>query len=98
MLVVLIDVACGQDQGEAASDEEGNDPGHVQPRVLSTPRTAAWRARKKAATALARAAKEAALQERLGDEAYTCLIARRLACKNRVARHRLAHASLGEEP
>lgn len=65
----------------------GNAAGPAEPGQggqSSTQRTAAWRARRGAK----RAAHEADLQAALGQEEYDKLLAKRLACKARVARHR----------
>jgi hypothetical protein len=90
LIVELMHVACGQDHGEAASEDEGGAHGPVQNRWLSTPRTAAWRARR----GQKRAAREEALVEALGQDGYNALLVKRQMCKARVAlhRHRAAQA------
>jgi hypothetical protein len=78
---------------DAASDEEGGAPGPVQNRWLSTPRTAAWRARR----VQKRAAKEEALVEALGQDGYNALLVKRQKCKARVALHRQRAAQASAE-
>jgi hypothetical protein len=98
-MVPLVDQYGCQDHGAPApaDGDEGEGEGPEPSRLTSTERTAAWRARKAAASSLKRAAAEAALAANLGPEGYASLLAKRQACKDRVARHRHSQAGLGED-
>jgi hypothetical protein len=73
----------------------GKNP--VPSRLTSTERRAAWRGKKADANRRKRAAAEAALEAELGPESYASLLLKRQACKDKVARHKLGNANLGED-